>query len=240
MQLLLPFMTVDPVVTTIEEIQDNIAVVRLMGSSGTFRVEMGKDDRSSLYQLAWDLDAFVWTKEAHQYLQDSLKEENQPRCQICGAIATDFIDCSCGNYAWCRECEGEPGGPTYTATDPNGGPDHEERMSFYSLMWDHADHDCFPECCAAGHLYPRVTAEELAAIVRHNVSKDELFFLEDEASNDDRVVFHVKVRWKSPEEYVYEADRLRARFQLDKARYVEQFRSEPEKKFIELFLPQNP
>lgn len=215
MRLLLPFMRVEPVATTLQQIGENFEVLRLMECSGSFRVEMD-GNREALLRFALDCGASLWTKECHQALADSLKEENQARCQKCRRIATSFLDCSCGNYAWCQK--------------------HEDT----TLLWDHADHDCFPACCAHGHPYPIVTVKETESILYAQMPPpDEICFLEDPASEQDRAIFHVKVRQKSQEERTYEAEDIRKRFDVkDEALGIpaKQWRDKNEESYVQLFL----
>lgn len=237
MQRLLPGM-VDPVVTTIQGVKDNIAMLRMTETSGVFCVAMGDGDRSAVYQLAGDISAFLWTKEMHQQLQESLQGRNSTRCQVCGAPAAEILACSCGTYAWCQDCEGEPvpgGSKSFTYIF---GEAVEYTTTFYEILWDHADHDCFPACCALEHKRPCVEPEELEEIVRVNRMPDEIFLTEDQASSDDRIIFHVKVRRKSREELAHEEKQLRSRFDVN-AWPPEADRLQREREFIERFLRKN-
>jgi hypothetical protein len=191
-------------------------------------------NREALFRLADDYDAMIWTKEIYRALQENPKRKrgkNQPRCQICGKPATSFFSCSCGEYAWCKDCEGLDPNPKYDDDGTYIGPG--------DIIWYHADHDCFPACCAHGHPYPPVTGEEMKAILRaqmflpYNVS-----FREDRASTDDRVLFSVRVQRKTKEERRYEEEDIRKRFEVvrDDDEELKECRSEKEQSFVNLFV----
>ncbi len=87
--------------------------------------------------------------------------------------------CSCGTYAWCEE--------------------HEDSEVFY----DHADHDCSPECCERHHAAESKSAAEIEA----SVSPIEISIKEIDPA-EHLYNFAVNVRHKTEKEIFDELEYL--------------------------------
>lgn len=222
MQLLLPFFRVEPVVTTLQEVRDNITIIGMTEGWGSFCVEISNQDE--LLKLVDEYHAILWTKDLVKQLAESLCEESQPRCK-CGARIVSTLNCHCGTYTWCEN--------SMDFMDPGNTTDEicwESRISW----WDHADHDCFPACCQYGHIWPRVTPQEMDVILRTNTPPPQwVTFLEGRKSKRKAPLFRVNVRCKSRQQRRWDEEGIRKRFNVQEVNFE---RNENEEAFVQLFL----
>ena len=109
--------------------------------------------------------------------------EGTGKCMVCGRPSQAFRSCSCGTYEWCMRCE-EGGAMVFWSRFGAEAP-------LSTIFWDHADHDCTPECCTRGHTLQNVSPSELEAMVPRyeSVIRD--------ARSEEAGVFTVTVRRKT-------------------------------------------
>ena len=159
----------------------NILMLKEWRQGGVFRVEINEDKYDEFVQRALAIGAYVTTRRLTESFSKGLLPflEDPPKCKTCGAPAIYTLECSCGSYAWCEE--------------------HED----IEVFWNHADHDCSPECCKRGHTAEKISITEL----ENSISPIEIV-VEENSRRGNSATFTVKVKQKTEEERVQELEYL--------------------------------
>ncbi|MEK7503506.1 MAG: hypothetical protein AAB577_00805 [Patescibacteria group bacterium] len=128
------------VAETEKELKENIALLRFIKTDISFSYKSRKAPWSQqMAFLAGKGDISLSREVSFEEVKDLLEPLNVS-CE-CGNPATVILNCSCGNYVWCQDCVDS------------------------CIFWNHADHDCSPECCAQEHKAPAITLTELETMV---------------------------------------------------------------------------